>query len=68
MKAIIEFNLPEETAEYEEYSNARNYYGAIWAMYTLLRQEYKHGREVVKTEAVWDKFFEILEDNGVTII
>jgi len=67
MKAIIEFELPEETTEFEEYMKARDYYGALWDMYTLLRQEYKYGREAVKTEAVYKKFLELLECNEVNL-
>ncbi len=65
MKTKIEFELPEEEHEYKMAVQARDYYCALFDIYTELHREYKHGREVVKTDRIYERFFEILEDNDV---
>lgn len=69
MRVNMSFDLPDDFDEYEMYYHARDYYCAIWDMYTELRQEWKHGEhEFVRVDRVWDRFHEILSDNGVDIL
>ena len=42
MKATLEFNLPEERAEYEMYTSVYNMYNVLWETYNNLRHLYKH--------------------------
>jgi hypothetical protein len=42
MKAILEFNLPEENTEYELVNNASKMYSVLWDMDQWLRSNTKH--------------------------
>ena len=42
MKAILEFNLPEENIEFRAAINGENYKSAIWDFDQLLRSEMKY--------------------------
>jgi hypothetical protein len=42
MKAILEFNLPEENTEYELVNNASKMYSVLWEMDQWLRSNTKH--------------------------
>ena len=42
MKAILEFNLPEENTEYELVNNASKMYSVLWDMDQWLRSNIKH--------------------------
>jgi hypothetical protein len=42
MKAILEFDLPEENADFKSAINGHNYKNAIWDFDQMLRSEMKH--------------------------
>lgn len=69
MKAILEFNLPEDKEEYEMTINASKYYLALWGIKQELRKQLKYAelseQEYEIYEKVSDKFYEILGDNGI---
>ncbi len=68
MKAVLIFDLPEEKEEFDDTVKARDYYSALWDIYTELHWQMKYGdREVVKLESVNDKFQRILEENKVDL-
>ena len=55
-KATLEFSLPEEREEYETTMNAACYYGALFELYTWLRQQWKYDAgdlEPEVAEKVW---------------
>lgn len=43
MKAIFEFDLPEQQNEYEQMSKAQDYHLALWDISTQLRSWQKYG-------------------------
>ena len=66
MKAIIEFNLPEDKEEFDFANNAVNYYSALCEMDQWLRSEYKYnGNEAMV--AVREKLNEIINENNIKI-
>lgn len=68
MKAILKFQLPEENHEYNMANKASDYYSALFDIFSELRREYKYGEHsVVRLERVYDRFFQILEENEVTL-
>jgi hypothetical protein len=42
MKAVLEFDLPEENADFKSAINGHNYKNAIWDFDQMLRSEMKH--------------------------
>ena len=42
MKAILEFNLPEDQNEYQMANDASNMFNALWDMSQWLRKQTKH--------------------------
>lgn len=42
MKAILQFNLPEDNKEFQDAINGSNYKSAIWDFDQLLRSEMKY--------------------------
>jgi len=68
MQAVLKFQLPEENHEYKMANKASDYYSALFDIFSELRKEYKYGEHsVVKIDRVYDRFFEILEDNEVIL-
>lgn len=69
MKAILEFNLPEDNDEFEMASHASSYRSVIFDIDAYLRSRLKyeeHSEEVHQTlQAVRDKLYEILSENTV---
>lgn len=66
MKAILEFNLPEDKEDYDYANNGFNYYMALMEMDQWLRSEYKYnGKE--EMYAVREKLSYIINENNVTI-
>ena len=57
MKAKFEFNLPEENDDYNIYSNAKNYYLALWGLSQQIRQWYKYEeKDSINIEELTEKF------------
>jgi hypothetical protein len=42
MKAVLEFDLPEDNSDFQAAINGNNYKNAIWDFDQLLRAEMKH--------------------------
>ena len=71
MKAIIEFELPEDQEEYEKANNANKMYMALWDIKQLLRSKLKYNsdglndEQLEQWEAMRGDFFDILENNDL---
>ena len=70
MKAILEFNLPEDQVEYEEARHAADYRRALDDVREFLRGQYKYVSEEQRLSAAdtHGRFYEILQDNGVELV
>ena len=66
MKAILEFNLPEDKDEYDFANNGINYYSALVEFDQWLRSEYKYNGNEAMFE-VRKKLNEIINENNVKI-
>jgi hypothetical protein len=62
MKAILEFDLPEENAEHKLAVNAGNYYAVLWDIDQYLRSKLKHGDLKDEQYEVLEKTREELRD------
>jgi len=66
VKAILEFNLPEDSDEYKLITQSRDMYSALFDIREYLRGQYKYdGKDDI--EKIYDKFYEILNDNNVSL-
>ena len=66
MKAILEFNLPEDKENFDFANNGINYYSALVEFDQWLRSEYKYnGNEPMYK--VREKLNQIINDNNVKI-
>lgn len=59
MKAILEFNLPEETDDFKMYSKALDAHLFIEEFRNYLRGLHKHGYEGKTISDVYDAFLEM---------
>jgi hypothetical protein len=66
MKAILEFNLPEDKEDFDFATNGLNYYSALIEMDQWLRSEYKYNNKE-EMFAVSEKLNEIINENNVKI-
>ena len=66
MKAIIEFNLPEDKEDFDFANNAVNYYSALCEFDQWLRSEYKYNGNEAMVE-VREKLNEIINENNIKI-
>ena len=66
MKAILEFNLPEEKDEYNFANNGVNYYITLVEFDNWLRSEYKYNGNEPMFE-VRKKLNEFINDNNIKI-
>jgi len=66
MKAILEFNLPEEKDEYNFANNGVNYYITLVEFDHWLRSEYKYNGNEAMFE-VRKKLNEFINDNNIKI-
>jgi hypothetical protein len=53
MKAILEFNLPEESVEWGIHKDAEKMYSVIWEMDQYLRSIYKNGVDDINQDAAY---------------
>jgi len=73
MKAIIEFELPEDQEEYEMANNASKMYMALWDIRQLFRSTLKYNsdglndEQLEQWEAMRGDFFDILENNDLKL-
>ena len=66
MKAILEFNLPEERDEHTLAVKAPNMYGALWDIDQWLRAKIKY-EDRFEFQEVREQLHEILWENGFQI-
>lgn len=66
MKAILEFNLPEDKEDFDFANNAVNYYSALVEFDQWLRSEYKYNGNEAMVE-VREKLNEIINENNIKI-
>ena len=73
MKAIIEFELPEDRDEYDMANNAGKMYMALWDIKQLFRSTLKYNPtglnvdQLEQWEAMRGEFFEILDNNDLKL-
>jgi hypothetical protein len=68
MKATLEFNLPEEQYEFDCAVRGQSWKGAVSLLDNYLRNESKYSnREVVSTQEVREKLFEILREQDLEL-
>jgi len=66
MKAILEFNLPEEKDEYDFANNGLNYYLTLVEFDHWLRSEYKYNGNEAMYE-IREKLQQFINDNNIKI-
>ena len=74
MKAILEFNLPEDNQEFKLATKASDWWNVCWEMDKWLRQQYKYMSDEEYSKDKYDayyearqKLFELMNDNGVSL-
>jgi len=71
MKATLEFNLPDDQAEFDLATQGSNMYSALWDISQELRTLWKYeelsDQEWKMVERIRDKFFEILDDHQIKL-
>ena len=73
MKAILEFNLPEDKIDFEMVNNATKTYSVLWELKQWLRAQVKYAPDEMSQEAYdafeecRDKLNELLVDNQVNL-
>ena len=73
MKAILEFNLPEDQTEYQMVNDASKMFSVIWDMKQWLRGQVKYAPDEMSQEAYdafeecREKLNELLADNRVDL-
>ena len=63
MKAILEFNLPEDNQEFELHTKASKMYCTLWELDQWLRSEIKYKDK--ELDEVRDKLRELMNDNRI---
>lgn len=72
MKATLEFNLPDDQAEFEAAANATKYFSVLWEMDQWLRSNIKYAPDDMNAdryhtyEECREKLREIMSDNNVS--
>ena len=73
MKAILEFNLPEENIEFEMAVNASKMHSVLWKMDQWLRAQYKYMSDAEYNEAAYDAYeksreqlLNLMSEDGIT--
>lgn len=66
MKAVLEFELPEDKDDFNYAHNGFNYYMALYEMDQWLRSEYKYNDNEPMYK-VREKLNQIINDNNVKI-
>lgn len=65
MKAILEFDLPEDEHEHRQAVQAGDAFLAIEEIYQYLRSQAKHGDPPDDIHAVKERFHQILNEHGI---
>ena len=65
MKAILEFNIPEDEVEYNIANKAKDLALVVWEFHQHMRSQIKyHGKDY---EELWKEFNDICGERGVDI-
>jgi len=73
MKAILEFNLPEDQTEYQMANDASKMCSVLWEMKQWLRTQVKYAPDEISQETYdafvecRDKLYELLMDNNLDL-
>ena len=73
MKAILEFNLPEDQTEYQMVNDASKMFSVIWDMKQWLRSQTKHAPDTMSDdtydtfEKCREKLIDLLIDNNLDL-
>jgi hypothetical protein len=71
MKAVFEFNLPEDQNEYEVMSQASKTQSFLWEFSQQLRSWYKYGHQFKDADDAVDKireeFYRLLNEHDVNL-
>ena len=73
MKAILEFELPDDQEEYEMAVDAPKMYNALWQIKQLLRSKLKYNPdeltdvELNQWEFMQDEFYLILDEQNIQL-
>ena len=74
MKAILEFNLPEDNQEFKLATNGVDWWRVCWEMDQWLGVQYKYMADEEFTQDRYDaylesreKLFELMQENGVSL-
>ena len=71
MKAILEFNLPEDQHDFDFAVQGSKMYSALWDISQELRKLWKYeelsDEEFKMVERIRDKFYEILDENQIKL-
>ena len=71
MKATLEFNLPDEDAEFYCATKGQAMLNALWEIQTELRTLWKYEElnedEFKMVERIREKFFDILQNNEINL-
>ena len=73
MKAILEFNLPEDQQEYDLANNAINFWNVLWELDQELRANTKYAPDDMTDDdydayqKIRDKLHELMTDNNVSL-
>ena len=73
MKAILEFELPDDQEEYELAVNAPKMYLALWEIKQLIRSKLKYNpdgltdAELKQWEIMQDEFYVILDNKNLKL-
>ena len=72
MKAILEFNLPEDNEEFTMATKVSSYSVALWEISQFLRSEIKYNEQLSEDAydqvvKIREKFHDILNDNNISL-
>ena len=74
MKAILEFDLPQDNQEFKLATNASDWWNVCWQMDQWLRAQYKYMPDEKYSKEKYDayyeareKLFELISENGVSL-
>ena len=73
MKAILEFNLPEDDQEYNLANNAMNFWNVLWELDQELRANTKYAPDDMTDDdydayqKIRDKLHELMSENNVSL-
>ena len=73
MKAILEFNLPEDDQEYNLANNAMNFWNVLWELDQELRANTKYAPDDMTDDdydayqKIRDRLHELMSENNVSL-